>query len=157
HRIHGGIPYRRGMSVADVVLFDPWADVAQLVEQSIRNPSCVSEPAGKSRISQRVSSRQIGSTSLDSGMIGAGSGTFFGTFLNRPSPGAGMLSSKTITLRFSVNWLVLVIALATALTLSYIYVSPAHRHYLTFIASIIGGSAALLVAVNALDARVAQN
>ena len=63
-----------------------------------------------------------------------------------------MLGKKVITLKFSMNWLVLIPFIGVALVVSFYYFDQ-HRPILVFTAAVLAGTAALLAAVNAVDAR----
>lgn len=63
---------------------------------------------------------------------------------------------RELTLRFSVNWLLLIVILAAALIVGFAVLGDRWRPLLVFAASVIAGASALLTAANALDARLAQ-
>ncbi len=65
-----------------------------------------------------------------------------------------MIGSRTITLRFPVNWLVAIVIFAIAFVLVYILGPERWHPFVIFGTSVAGGSAALIAAANALDARV---
>lgn len=67
-----------------------------------------------------------------------------------------MIGSHELTFRIPVNWLVAVVVLAAALIASYVLASPTTRPLIAFSAAVIAGTAALLTAINAVDARVSQ-
>ncbi|MDX2262706.1 MAG: DUF4760 domain-containing protein [Gemmatimonadales bacterium] len=66
--------------------------------------------------------------------------------------GAKTFGSKTFS--FRVNWFVLILVVAAALIAAFI-LKPEWRPVLLFVAPVLGGSAALLAAYNAIDARLA--
>lgn len=66
-----------------------------------------------------------------------------------------MIGSRTVTLRFSLNWLLAVGGLAVLLVVLYATL-PAWRLILVFTAPVVGGAAALIAAFNALEARAAE-
>ncbi len=64
-----------------------------------------------------------------------------------------MIGSRRITLQFSVNWLVGISGAAIGLILVFIFAPDSWRPALIFTAAVLGGTGALVTAVNALDAR----
>ena len=66
--------------------------------------------------------------------------------------GAKTFGSKTFS--FRVNWFVLLLVVAAALIAAFVFKSE-WRPVLLFVAPVLGGSAALLAAYNAIDARLA--
>ncbi|SRR6266566_3679524 len=66
-----------------------------------------------------------------------------------------MIGSRKVTLQFSVNWLLSIIGVAIVLIVAWV-IWPTWRSTLTFAAPVLGGSAALIAAFNALDSRVSQ-
>ncbi len=67
-----------------------------------------------------------------------------------------MIGSRKVTLQFSLNWLICVCLVALGLILAFIFGPERWRPILVFTAAILGGSGALIAAINALDSRVAK-
>jgi hypothetical protein len=66
-----------------------------------------------------------------------------------------MLGSKQVTLRITLNWLIGIAVVAVGLIVAYAFWIDG-RPTLIFAAAVIGGSGALLNAVNGVDARASQ-
>src|SRR6185503_21160021 len=67
-----------------------------------------------------------------------------------------MIGSRTVTLRFSVNWLIGIFVIAGGLIVAFLWGSEAWRPSLIFTAAVLGGAGTLMAAFNALDTRVAR-
>lgn len=67
-----------------------------------------------------------------------------------------MIGSRTVTLRFPVNWLIGILVIAGALIGAFIWGPEAWRPSLIFTAAVLGGAGTLMAAFNALDTRVAR-
>lgn len=62
------------------------------------------------------------------------------------------MGKKEITLKFSMNWLILIPVIGLGLVVAFIWLEQ-HRPILIFTTAVLAGTAALLAAVNAVDAR----
>lgn len=67
-----------------------------------------------------------------------------------------MIGTKTVTLRFRVNWLLCIGGGAGLLIAAFLLLPDGYRPVLIFIASVLAGASALMAAVNAIDARMSQ-
>lgn len=67
-----------------------------------------------------------------------------------------MVGTQTVTLKFSINWFVVVGLLSLALVTAFLYLADEFKPWLVFTASVLAGAGALAAAINALESRYEQ-